>query len=314
MKWTGGKIGLALGGGGVRGFSHIGVLKVLEEEGVHLDLIAGTSAGALIGGAYASGQSPREIQDKIDAYLQSPEFDDSTIKSIGLTFSREQKNFFNKARTFVMNRFMFVQAFFKPSIIPFNDFQSLINYFLPDIDISETRVPFHVVSTDLITGKKIVFSKGSLRHAVLASCSVPGAVAPLRYGEWLLADGGITSLVPVHATREVGADVVIAVMVDRDLQTNINIETAKDVLFRAGEITTNALEASELASADVIIRPQVGDLHWMDYSRTAELVKIGEQAARESLGKINDSLPLYRRLSRFAGRCIKFGKNRNSFS
>jgi NTE family protein len=305
MKWTGKKVGLALGGGGVRGFSHIGVLNVLEEEGIEIDLIVGTSAGALIGGAYASGQSPREIQDKIAAYLLSPEFDASTLKSIGLTFSPENKSFFRKARTFIMNRFWFVQAFFKQSILPSNDFESLINYFLPEIDIRETKIPFRAVSTDLITGKKIIFSEGPLRQAVLASCSVPGALAPVRHGDWLLADGGITSLVPVHATREAGADVVIAVMVDRDLSTSVSMETAKDVLYRAGEIMTDALEASELKDADVIIRPQVGDLHWMDFSRASDLIKIGEQATRDSLEKINDSLPLYRRIVRFAGRFIR---------
>jgi NTE family protein len=305
MKWTGKKVGLALGGGGVRGFSHIGVLKVLEEEGIGIDLIAGTSAGALIGGAYASGQSPSDIQAKIDTYLHSPEFDASKIKSIGLSFSREEKNIFRKARQFVMNRFLFVQAFFKPSLVPFHDFQSLIDYFLPDIDIRATRIPFHVVSTDLITGKKIVFSAGPLRKTVLASCSVPGAVAPVRHGEWLLADGGVTSIVPVHAAREAGADVVIAVEVDRDLETRARIETAKDVVFRAGEITANALEASELAAADVVIRPQVGDLHWMDFNRATHLVKAGEEAARESLKIINASLPLPRRMARFVKRFLK---------
>jgi NTE family protein len=307
MKWTGKKVGLALGGGGVRGFSHIGVLNVLEQEGIDIDLIVGTSAGALIGGAYACGQSPREIQAKISAYLRSPEFGASTLKSIGLTFSPEDKSFFKKARTFIMNRFWFVQAFFKPSILPSNDFESLINYFLPEMDIRETKIPFHAVSTDLITGKKIIFSEGPLRQAVLASCSVPGALAPVRHGDWLLADGGITSLVPVHATREAGADIVIAVMVDRDLRADVSIETAKDVVYRAGEITTNTLEASELESADVIIRPQVGNLHWMDFSRAVDLIKTGEQATRESLGKINASLPLYRRIARFAGRFIKRG-------
>ena len=305
MKWTGKKVGLALGGGGVRGFSHIGVLNVLEEEGINIDLIVGTSAGALIGGAYASGQSPREIKAKIDAYLRSPEFEASTLKSIGLTFSPENKSFFKNARNLVMNRFWFAQAFFKPSILPSNDFESLINYFLPEMDIRETKIPFRAVSTDLITGKKIIFSEGPLRQAVLASCSVPGALAPVRHGDWLLADGGITSLVPVHAAREAGADVVIAVMVDRDLSTSVSIETAKDVLYRAGEITTDALEASELKDADVIIRPQVGDLHWMDFSRASDLIKIGEQATRESLEKINASIPLYRRIARFAGRFIK---------
>ena len=305
MKWIGKKVGLALGGGGVRGFSHIGVLNVLEEEGIDIDLIVGTSAGALIGGAYASGQSPREIQAKIAAYLCSPEFDASTLKSVGLTFSPENKSFFRKARNFVMNRFWFVQAFFKPCILPSNDFESLINYFLPEMDIRETKIPFRAVSTDLITGKKIIFSEGPLRQAVLASCSVPGALAPVRHGDWLLADGGITSLVPVHATREAGADVVIAVMVDRDLSISVSMETAKDVLYRAGEITSDALEASELKDADVIIRPQVGDLHWMDFSRASDLIKRGEDAARESLGKINASLPLYRRITRFAERLIK---------
>jgi NTE family protein len=305
MKWTGKKVGLALGGGGVRGFSHIGVLKVLEEEGIGIDLIVGTSAGALIGGAYASGQSPREIQDKIEAYLRSPEFNDSTIKSIGMTFSQENQSIFTKAKTYVMNRYWFAQAFFKPSILSFNDFRSLINYFVPEIDIRETKVPFYAVSTDLITGNKIVFSEGSLREAVLASCSVPGAVAPVRHGDWLLADGGITSIVPVHATREAGADVVIAVIVDRAPSESINIETGKDVVYRAGEITSSALEASELKEADVIIRPQVGDLHWMDFNRAGDLVRIGEEATRESLGKINSSLPLYRRIVRFAGQFIK---------
>ncbi len=305
MKWKRKKVGLALGGGGVRGFSHIGVLKVLEEEGVGIDLIVGTSAGALIGGAYASGQSPREIQDKIDAYLQSSEFDDSRIKAIGLSFLQEEKNLLKKAQQYVMNRLLFVQAFFKPSILPFHDFQSLIHYFLPDIDIQDTRIPFRVVATDLITGNKVVFSEGPLRKIVLASCSVPGAVAPVRYGDWLLADGGITSLVPVNAAREAGADVVLAVEVDRDLDAALNIETAKDVVLRAGEITASALGASELAAADVVIGPRVGNLHWMDFNRTTSLVEAGEEAARESLDKIRASLPLSRRITRFARRILK---------
>jgi NTE family protein len=305
MNWTGKKVGLALGGGGVRGFSHIGVLNVLEQEAIDIDLIVGTSAGALIGGAYASGQSPRDIQAKIDAYLRSPEFDDSTLKSVGLSFSSEPKNFFTKAQNFVRNRYYFIRAFFRPSMLPPGDFCSLINYFLPDIDIRETRIPFHIVSTDLITGEQIVFSEGSLRQAVLASCSVPGAAEPVRNGRWLLADGGITSLVPVHAARQTGADVVIAVMVDRDLPRLENIETATEVLYRAGEITANKLEATELADADVIIRPQVGDLHWTDFSRAVDLIKAGEEAARESLGKINASLPLSRRFSRFARSFMK---------
>jgi NTE family protein len=302
MKWTGKKVGLALGGGGVRGFSHIGVLKVLEQEAINIDLIVGTSAGALIGGAYAAGQSPREIQAKVDAYLLSPEFDASALKSIGMSVSPEQKGRFRKALTSIRNRYYMLRSFFRPAMLPAEDFQSLIHYFIPEMDIRQTRIPFLAVTTDLITGEQITFSEGSLRQAVLASCAVPGAVEPIRRGQWLLADGGITSLVPVQAARKAGADIVIAVMVTRHLPSSGNMDTAQDIFYRAGEITANKLEESELADADVVIRPQVGDLHWMDFGRAGDLVRKGEEAAREALERIHDSLSPYSRLVRSVGR------------
>lgn len=312
MNWTGKKVGLALGGGGVRGLAHIGVLSVLEREGIGVDLIVGTSAGALIGGAYAAGLTTKDITARVDAYLNSPEFHESDIKSIGLSFSPAPKTFFQRAQIFAKNPYYLVRALFKPSILPTEDFQTLINYLLPDIDIRDTRIPFRAVSTDLITGRQIVLSEGPLRQAVLASSCVPGAVEPVHLGEWLLADGGVTSLVPVHAAREAGADVVIAVMVDRDLPAGVGIQTVKDVLYRAGEITANTLEAAELQNADVVIRPVVGDLHWTDFSRARDLVASGENATRVVLEEISASLPVYRRFTRFTGRLLSRSKTKTS--
>jgi NTE family protein len=307
MKSAGKRVGLALGGGGIRGLSHIGVLKVLEQEGIDIDLIVGTSAGALIGGAYASGQSPRRIQARVEAYLRSPEFDATALKSIGLTVSPEQQGRLWKAQSLIMNRYYMVRSFFRPSLLPAGDFHSLVNFFLPEIDIRRTRIPFRAVTTDLITGRKVVLSEGPLRMAVLASCAVPGAIEPVPFGEWLLADGGITSLVPVHTAREAGAGVVIAVTVDRDLHSSGNMETAQDIFYRAGEITSSKLGAVELEDADVIIRPEVGDLHWMDFRRSEDLIRGGEEATRRVLGEIYTVLPLKRRISRLAGPFLTMG-------
>ena len=312
MKWTGKKVGLALGGGGVRGIAHIGVLNVLEQAGIDIDLIVGTSAGALIGGAYASGMTTREITSKIIAYINSPEFEESAIKAIGMSFSPGPKSFLQKAQNFARNQYYLARALFKPCVLPSEDIRSLVHYLLPDIDLSSTHIPFCAVSTDLLTGKQIVLAQGSLRQAVLASSSVPGAVEPVRLGEWFLADGGVTSLVPVHAARNAGADVVIAVMVDRDLPQNPDMDTAKDVLYRASEITANTLEATELQDADVVIRPAVGDLHWTEFSRAKDLIVAGEEAARKALEDIHASLPWSRRLMRFAERLISKPKDQEA--
>jgi len=109
----------------------------------------------------------------------------------------------------------------------------------------------------------------------------------------------------VHAARAAGADVVIAVMVDRELTPDGNMATAQGIIQRAGEIAANTLEATELAVADVVIRPDVGDLHWMDFSRAGELVRKGEEATHAALKQIDASLPLYRRISRLGRRIFK---------
>jgi NTE family protein len=297
-RWMGKKLGLALGGGGVRGFCHIGVLKVLEDEGITIDLIAGTSAGALIGGAYASGSSPQEIYRKVDAYILSPEFQSSTLREIGLTMNHTEQTFWEKTRNAIRKKYFLLSAFVKPAILRLKDFQDLIDYFIPDIDIRETQIPFYAVATDLITGKQIVIAEGSLRRAVLASCAVPGAVDPVRLGDWLLADGGITSLVPVLTAREAGADAVIAVVVDREKNVSGEFETAQEIIYRAGDITSDKLQEAELLQADVVIRPRIGDLHWSDFSRAKGLIQEGETAARLALGEIREAIPVYKKMLR----------------
>lgn len=295
-RWTGMKMGLALGGGGVRGFCHIGVLKVLEQEQIAIDLIAGTSAGALIGGAYAAGASPQEIQRKVDDYIQSPQFQSSTLWEMGQAMNPEERTFWEKTRNSVRKQLMMMSTFFKPSVLPLRDFQELVNSFIPDIDIRQAKIPFCAVATDLITGKPVVLSEGPMRTAVLASCAVPGAVDPIRLGDWLLADGGITSLVPVTAARRAGADAVIAVVVDPEKKVTGEFETAQEIVFRAGDITSDKLQEVELMQADVVVRPRIGDLHWSDFSRAKGLVLEGESATRLALGAIREAMPVYKKL------------------
>jgi NTE family protein len=151
-------------------------------------------------------------------------------------------------------------------------------------------------------------SQGSLRRAVLASCAVPGAVDPIRIGDWLLADGGITSLVPVMAAREAGADAVIAVVVNAQREISGEFRTARDIVNRAGDITSDLVEAAELRQADVVIRPRTGDLHWTDFSRAEVLVEEGEAAARFALGEIREALPVYKKMLRVFRRPVTGGQ------
>jgi NTE family protein len=291
MFWKGKHIGLALGGGGARGLAHIGVLRVLDEESVPIDLIVGTSAGALVGGAYASGISPGELERKADEYLNSPQFQSSAIRAFEKAQASAEMGLKRKIQNYLKNRYLVVQAMFKPGILSNEEFQETINYFIPDIQIEDMPISFRAVATDLLGGEQIIFSEGPLRQAVWASCAVPGAIAPLKEGEWLLSDGGIISLIPSSVAREEGADVVIAVAVDRGLSPREDLRTVVDIYHRASEIMGEKLKNYELAEADVVILPEVGELHWSNFSQAMNLIEEGEKATQRKMEDIRHCVP-----------------------
>jgi NTE family protein len=290
MFWRKKRIGLALGGGGARGLAHIGVLRVLEKEEIPIHLIAGTSIGALVGGAYASGINADQLQKKAEEYVSSAEFRSSAIKGFEAAHAKGEIGLPQRIQTYLRNHFYLIQALFKPGILSNEDFRATIDYFIPDIQVEETRIPFRAMATDLVSGEQITFSKGSLRQAVMASCAVPGAIAPLKEGERLLSDGGIICSVPSSAARQEGADIVIAVVVDRGIGSE-ELRTVVDVYLRVNEIMGERLKQCELAEADVVIRPEVGDLHWSSFSEAMNLIDEGERAAREKLDDIRRLMP-----------------------
>ena len=147
------------------------------------------------------------------------------------------------------------------------------------------------MATDLVTGEQIIFSEGPLRQAVLASCAIPGAVAPLREGERILSDGGIICLIPISVARKEGADIVIAVTVDRDLSSEEELKTVVSIYHRVSEIMANKIENYELMNADIVIIPEVGVLHWSNFSQAMNLIHEGEKATREKLDDIRNAMP-----------------------
>ncbi|HOO89195.1 MAG TPA: patatin-like phospholipase family protein [Syntrophales bacterium] len=295
MGWIDKRIGLALGGGGARGFAHIGVIRVLQENKIPIDIIVGTSSGALIGGAYASGTTPDEMERKINAYLNSEEYLSSAIRTIEKAHDGGHVSLTKKIQGFLQNKFLLLQAMFKPGILSAEEFQSMIDFFIPDIPIQDTPIPFRAVATDLISGEQVVFSEGSLREAIMTSSAVPGAIEPRKMGDMLLSDGGIISLVPVNAARKEGADIVIAVNITRGIFSEDELETAQEISDRASDISSYHLTNYELARADIVIRPNVGNLHWSVFSHAGTLIAEGEKAARSSIPDIRMSIPLLRK-------------------
>jgi NTE family protein len=287
--------GLALGGGGARGLAHIGVLKALDRENIPIHIVAGTSIGALVGAAFASGSRPEDMEKRVESYLQSKKFQTSAIKAIENAHAKGELTLGQRLQSFLKNRYFLVQAMFKPGLFPSEELQEIIEYFVPDIQIEETQIPFRAVATDLVQGTQIVFSSGSLRQSVMASCAVPGAIAPVRDEDRLLSDGGIICLIPCSLVRREGADVVIAVSVDRDICTEKEFTTAVSIYQRVNDIMCARLKGYELAEADVVIAPEVGDLHWSEFSQALTLVDAGERAAVEKLDLIRSAAPRSKR-------------------
>lgn len=289
---AGPRIGLVLSGGGARGAAHVGVLKVLEEMRIPIHAIAGTSMGALVGGAYAAGVPATEIERRLAAIdwnellVDDPPRSEWPVRrkqeslqaTWDFTVGRNDEGEFKLPKGALAGQQ--VQLFFS----------DLVQRADPVDRFDNLPIPFRAVATDLENGQMVVFNDGSLPMAMRASMSVPGVFAPVETEKGLFVDGGLVRNLPVDVARQMGVDVIIAI----NLGTSYRPREELDTLFGvAGQmlviLTEKNVEVSKgelVKGQDLLIEPQLGDISAGDFNRSAEAIAIGEQAAREAAPRL----------------------------
>jgi NTE family protein len=272
----------ALGGGGARGLSHIGVLKVLEEHGIYPDVIAGTSMGALVGALYASGLRAGDIERALRLDLRRL----AMLADVRLSLS---------------------------GLVQGKRVTSALKSFLGDLDFSDLKIPFACVATDIVHGQEVVIRTGPVINAVRASISVPGLFTPVKVRGRYLVDGGLVNTVPVSTCREMGAEYVVGVNVipdpsrllhtredeadddeeqeesprrsrlRRSKQPKSSAPNVVKVLIQSLYIPGYRIAMENLAAADLAICPEVGDIGFFQFDKEVEAIEAGERAARKAV-------------------------------
>ena len=243
------RIGLALGGGFARGLAHVGVLKVLEDEGIVPDFIAGTSVGAVIGAAYCSGVSAKELEE-LAAIVRFKDFARYTISRFGLCTNDRMTGF--------LHRILKVRTF------------------------EELRIPLAVTATDFLTGEPIVFTKGNLIDPVRASCAYPGVFLPVNVGGRMMVDGLLGHGVPAQPLRQMGADRVAAIYFSAHWVQK-SPRHVLEVIGQCFSIAQANMSCLWQSHADLLIEPDVSAFGFDDFQKALSLVKVGAEAGRKVL-------------------------------
>jgi NTE family protein len=258
-------IGLALGSGAARGFAHIGVIKVLEANGIKPNVIVGTSAGSVISAIYASGISANELQQiAID-------LDEATITDWTNPFSGKMGG-----------------------MIKGDALQSKINQLVKNRPIEQMKIPLGIVATDLKTGNPILFQRGDTGQAVRASSSVPGIFMPTVIQGKEYVDGGLTSPVPIKFTRNLGADIVIAVNISSD-PSDQQVSGILGTLLQTTTIMGRSITYWELPLADVIVIPQLPQMKSTDFKSRNAAILAGEIAMQQQITALKNKIEEFKK-------------------
>lgn len=250
------RIGIALGSGGARGFAHLGVIKVLEQNQIPIDMIAGSSMGALVGSFYAAGINIDQLYKMATAFKRKY-YLDFTVPKMGFITGDRVKN--------------------------------LIKAFTQNKNIEDLKIPLAIVATDIQKGKKVVFKSGPVADAVRASISIPGIFVPVQMDGQLLVDGGVIDRVPVSVVKEMGADIVIAVDVSQ-VKKNDQITSIFDVIMQSIDIMQDELVHHRKIASDFMIRPRVEQYSSREFTNIEEIIKIGEQEASANIHLIKQRI------------------------
>ena len=251
------RVGLALGGGAARRLAHLDVLKVLTEEKIPIDFIAGVSVGSIVAAGFAAGLSMDHLIEQAESV---------TWKHLG-RWSLSLKGFNRNDR----------MADWLEGILPVSTFEEL-------------EIPLRVLATDLRTGRPVVLESGPLFPAIRASCAIPGLYVPVELNDYLLADGYLTCNLPVTQVREMGADVVIASAIGLEISDQVNLNNIYQILLRSFSIMSSSVQRNSLPEADILIQPLIENFSWTDLDALSGLIEVGEGAAREQLDTLRKAL------------------------
>jgi len=281
-----GAIALALGGGGARGIAHIGVLKVLEERSVPIDMVVGTSIGALGAALYGLEPSWRYVRERVFAFLRSEGF---AKYGKGLTDSAvggSRPGLLGRAWLLAKKSLALQAMLLRRSLVGRRRLAEAICAILPDKSFSDAVLPCAIVALDLATGEEVILRDGSLREAAIASASLAGFFPPVEREGRLLADPSPVSSVPVAASRRLGARGVVAVDIRSRVMPLRDIPSAADAVFRVSALACERANDAQLALADVVINPEVGGTYWSDFHDLEAHVERGSAAALAALPKL----------------------------
>ncbi|HEX8562311.1 MAG TPA: patatin-like phospholipase family protein [Flavobacterium sp.] len=281
------KVGLVLSGGGAKGFAHIGVLKVLEEAGVEISYIGGTSMGAIVGGLYASGYNASQI----DSIFHATDFDALLQDYI----PRSSKNFYAKrndelyAISLPFHKFKFgIPTAYSKGLYNYNLLTKLTHNVRNVRDFNTLPIPFLCMATDIETGEEVLLNKGYLPQAMLASAAFPSLFSPVEInGRWLV-DGGVTNNYPIEEVRALGADFIIGVDVQDDLKDRKALQDATRILVQISNMQMNQKMKEKIASTDIYIKPDITSFNVISFSNGRQIIAEGEKAAYKFYDKIEE--------------------------
>jgi NTE family protein len=289
------KIGLVLSGGGAKGFAHIGVLKVIEEAGLKIDYIGGTSMGAIIGGLYASGLNAHQI----DSIFKATNFNEIVYDFM----PRSSKNFYDKRNDDLY-----------ALVLPFDNFRigipeaiskgidtyNLVSRITRNVwhikDFNKLPTPFLCIGTNIETGEEVLLNKGNLAQSMMASAAFPSLYPPVEIDGKLLIDGGVVNNYPIAEVRKLGADIIIGVDVQDDLSDRKSLKDATKILVQIIKLQSIEKNKKNSRETDVYIKPDIKDYGVVSFDKGQEIIEKGEEAAFavfEKIKALTDESNLY---------------------
>ncbi len=283
------KIGLALSGGGARGFTQIGILKVFEKENIPIEYIAGTSMGGVIGGLYSAGYSANDLE-KITKQINWSDLLSDTPPRLSLLLTQREER---EGALFEL-RFDGLKPYIPKALTSGQKISNLLTNLtmranlLARSDFDNLKIPFRAVTTDLVTGSEVVLSCGELSEALKATMAVPLAFTPVEKEGMLLVDGGLVDPVPVDVVKNMGADIVVAINTSSELLPLDRIKNPFDIANQTTSIMSLEKKNQQLKKADFVITPDLSLFSSIDFNKVDKLIRIGEEVAESSIEKIKN--------------------------